>query len=493
MRRKIVVALALTLLALTAPRVNSQALAATITGTVRDKAGLPLAGVPVSLSGEAQPQLNRQTVTDAEGRYRFTDLPPGVYSIGAAVRGFARQVRKLTAVPEAPAVLDFSFRQPAAGVAIAPQVSTDFSRDRSLPPTSSAVPPPSPPPAVPSSVPLAPISTQKPSTVNVLYATDRRNTTAAYGVSYSNDRSYAPLQYGIAQVSIPPDHRLGMLEAPSIWTLTFAEDPAKHIILVHTERRDEEQFFSDVNARASGKEIFVFVHGYNVTFADALRRTAQLAFDLQFKGAVVAYTWPSEEKLENYLAAEGTVDWSTPHLAAFLQTLANRSGGEKIHVVAHSMGNRLLARALNQVFLAAPSRASLFNHLVMAAADIDVDEFRQLEANLRRSTDAMTMYVSETDKALNESQKLHRFSRVGQGGRNAVLIPGTETVDATGVDASFLDHSYIGDSKTVIGDLWQLIACGWPAARRDGLLPPAPSGPQLWKLNPVASRRTQCQ
>jgi esterase/lipase superfamily enzyme len=427
----------------------------TIQGTVRDRSGAVMAGAAVTLTSETT-GIERRATTGPTGEYLFENVPPGTYKIQVMASGFMEQTRTVSVqMGAAAAVFDFLFE--------------------------GGLPPPPPP-------------KKKPSTVDVMYATDRRaGGQARYGVTYTNDRSKDNLEYGIAKVSIPPDHRLGVLESPSIWTITFREDPKKYVVVVHTERREEAEFFNDIKTRASNGEIFVFIHGYNVTFEDALRRTAQLAFDLQFKGAIVSYTWPSGRKIPDYMMAEGTVDWSKPHLVAFLSALAGRSGALRIHVVAHSMGNRLLARALDNVFLANPSRASLFNHLVMAAADIDVDEFRQLEVNIRKSTQNLTMYVSQDDKALEQSQKLHRFNRVGQGGSSAVLIAGTETIDATGIDASFLGHSYIGDSKTVIGDLWQMIACDWPVDKRDGLRPSAPSDPRIWRLLANAPRRTDCQ
>ena len=41
------------------------------------------------------------------------------------------------------------------------------------------------------------------------------------------------------------------------------------------------------------KQVFVFVHGFNVSFENALRRTAQIAYDLNFDGAPFLFSWPS--------------------------------------------------------------------------------------------------------------------------------------------------------------------------------------------------------
>jgi esterase/lipase superfamily enzyme len=37
-----------------------------------------------------------------------------------------------------------------------------------------------------------------------------------------------------------------------------------------------------------------YMNGYNVTFADAARRTAQIAYDLRFEGDPAFFSWPSQ-------------------------------------------------------------------------------------------------------------------------------------------------------------------------------------------------------
>jgi esterase/lipase superfamily enzyme len=44
-------------------------------------------------------------------------------------------------------------------------------------------------------------------------------------------------------------------------------------------------------AQAAGeRQALVFVHGYNVGFEDALKRIAQIAFDLDFRGACLLFS-----------------------------------------------------------------------------------------------------------------------------------------------------------------------------------------------------------
>jgi hypothetical protein len=144
-------------------------------------------------------------------------------------------------------------------------------------PTAGTAPPPVPPP--PSDASYA--------TVRVFFATDRNLTSSADPKEmFGTERS--ALRYGTSEVSIPRNHRMGELEAPSILRLEFREDPAKHVVLQKTSVTSEDAFYADLAARVRRSETanaFVFVHGYNVTFEDAARRTAQITYDLGFDGA----------------------------------------------------------------------------------------------------------------------------------------------------------------------------------------------------------------
>ena len=64
-----------------------------IVGTILDEEGTPLPGVTVTLSS---PDImgEKTAITDADGRYRFPALPPGVYQVKAELPGFASVVRE---------------------------------------------------------------------------------------------------------------------------------------------------------------------------------------------------------------------------------------------------------------------------------------------------------------------------------------------------------------------------------------------------------------
>jgi outer membrane biosynthesis protein TonB len=69
-----------------------------LTGTVVHSNEL-LPGTTVTITSPAIPTGPRSTVTDAQGRYRFTQLPPGSYEVAFSLTGFRRLIVEGVAVP----------------------------------------------------------------------------------------------------------------------------------------------------------------------------------------------------------------------------------------------------------------------------------------------------------------------------------------------------------------------------------------------------------
>ena len=169
---------------------------------------------------------------------------------------------------------------------------------------------------------------------------------------------YGPLRgefvLGTCSVSIPKDHQVGRLEAPSILRFEFRPNPDRHVVLLDVRSQDADEFYRDLRAcvgRSPRKEAFVFVHGYNVAFDDAVRRTAQIAYDLKFEGAPIFYSWPSQGQAcrVHRRRDERRMDRAAPE--AIPHRLAEQSGAEQVHLIAHSMGNRALTTALRYLWL----------------------------------------------------------------------------------------------------------------------------------------------
>jgi hypothetical protein len=94
------------------------------------------------------------------------------------------------------------------------------------------------------------------------------------------------LSLGMCVVAVPKTHRMGEMERPKVFKLEFTESPAKHVVVLSVSTMREAYFLESVDMmsrKAPNQDALVFIHGYNVTFAEAVRRTAQIAFGVPRK------------------------------------------------------------------------------------------------------------------------------------------------------------------------------------------------------------------
>jgi esterase/lipase superfamily enzyme len=326
--------------------------------------------------------------------------------------------------------------------------------------------------------------------VRVYYCTDR----AKYGDDPEKPGDLftglrgSDLTYGYGVVSIPRDHRLGELEAPSVFRFEFHTDPEKHVVLLSAIEEPKEAFFLDVRNRlgaAHGKNVLIFIHGFNVTFEDAARRTAQMAYDLGFDGAPIFFSWPSKGNLSGYLADETDIEWAEPHLESFLFDVLSRTNADNIFLIAHSMGNRGLAKAFTQIAISHPEMARRIRGVVLAAPDIDAGVFKeQIVPRIQQAGIFTTLYCSSRDEALVASHTVHQYPRAGESGAGLIVAKGLETVDASEIDTSLLGHSYYGDNRSIISDLFYIVREGRSASQRFSLTQVIVPGGQYWKFVP---------
>lgn len=329
-------------------------------------------------------------------------------------------------------------------------------------------------------------------TINVFYGTDRKRTGKTklakfYGGERNSQATDGPMEYGICKVSIPPNHKVGNIESPKWWKFEFSPDVKKHVVLQDINQHSKEAFFQKLRkevASATQQQAFVFVHGYNVTFDTAAKRTAQIAYDLAFDGAPIMYSWPSKGGLKSYTVDESNIQWTKPHLQQFLVDIAESSGATTIHLIAHSMGNRALTRAFSDLVEAEESPISeKFQKVILTAPDIDADVFKQeIAPAMLKSPAHITLYASSNDKALKASRLVHGHPRAGDSGEKLVILPGIDTIDASAANTGLLGHSYFAESVDVISDIFELLKDGERADKRTGLMPKSNDFGDYWEV-----------
>jgi esterase/lipase superfamily enzyme len=268
--------------------------------------------------------------------------------------------------------------------------------------------------------------------------------------------------YGYLDVSIPPNHEVGVIERPVIFKMEFKEDPNKHITILTTKLLSKDAYFAEMQqqiAKTKSKKAFIFIHGFNVSFDEAARRTAQMAYDLNFDGVPIFYSWPSNAQLFKYSSDREMAEQSKIKLEEFLRTFFATSNADQVYLISHSMGGEVLTGALVPIIKDDPMIKTKLKEIILAAPDINSDVFKKNIAPVITSLKKpITLYVSSGDSALKISKEFNGSDRLGLSSKEGVFIySGIDTVDMTTIDTSLIGHSYYGEKLPVIQDIKEIL------------------------------------
>jgi esterase/lipase superfamily enzyme len=332
-------------------------------------------------------------------------------------------------------------------------------------------------------VACAKASTCTPTTI--FFGTIRKLDPLPIKVSFSEKRA-TKLTLGRAVVTVPKAKRKkGELPRPSWKDLLsfknpFREDPSRHFTIAPGGiilYGDEAAFLKSVSTFVKDRKNFkdhaiVFVHGFNITFENALYRLAQLSYDLGENdepfGSAFLFSWPSAGQIKEYLYDSDSArsELAVEGLVSFLRLVAERSGVKHVHVLAHSMGNVPTLQALDRL-----AKAGIKNRLaqiVFAAPDVDKTDFETVAQRILPTGKGFTLYASSKDVALIAARKIRRdVPRAGDITLNGpVIVQGIDTIDVSGLstDVFSLNHSEYADKGELIADIGKLL--------RDGTRPP---------------------
>ncbi|MCK1479451.1 alpha/beta hydrolase [Bradyrhizobium sp. 197] len=320
-----------------------------------------------------------------------------------------------------------------------------------------------PPPSDPKNIeiwgkPLVPTADMK-SLQPVYFATDRTLPAGPLTEASFTDEPTLQLTYGYAVVSIPTIHVIGNVERPKFKWYKLgveAESDANAFRVKAIATLDRSALVDQL--KTDSDSIMLFIHGYNVSFTDAIFRAAQIAFDANFAGTVVVFSWPSAGNMFKYDKDRESAEAASPHLAQLLQLVSSDIGKKNVYVVAHSMGNQILVNALQQLALAKSPIG--ISELVMAAPDVDKNVYLSKGDQIRSVAKNITLYASSADKALLASGDKTFGTRIGYvGPTGPSIFPGIETIDVTAVgdDMFGLNHSTFSTSRVVLDDVGHLL------------------------------------
>ncbi len=304
--------------------------------------------------------------------------------------------------------------------------------------------------------------------VDIWFGTNRSESRrGTFGPKRANQTSY-----GRCSVIVPKDRRIGSLGDRNWITRLLRGDD--RVRLSSTSLMDADSFWLALSESTQALEDrhrtgLVFIHGYNTSFVDAAHQTAQLKVDLDHIGPAAFFSWPSMGKLLGYTADEATIQASEAALQKFLADFSERTGVTTVNIIAHSMGNRALLRAMNTIAQNASAANFVpFGQIFLAAPDVDADVFKNLAVVYPALCERTTMYVANNDRAIGASRRLHNFHRAGLA-PPVTVIDGIDTVDASNVNIGLLGHGYVAEVRDLLADIFELLQRNTPPEERFGL------------------------
>ena len=295
---------------------------------------------------------------------------------------------------------------------------------------------------------------------------------------FTGDRSKGSTEvfYGRCEVEIPKTHKFG--ETGKKWWQRWVpfefngKDQLKINKISGSESADSfwQQISKTFSENPSDDDALVFLHGFNNSFEDAAVRAAQIGFDLRIKGQTAFFSWPSLGGIDNYPTDESSIESSEEAITKFLVDFSHKSGAKRIHLMAHSMGNRGLLKALKNIArdVEVSNSNVSFGHIILAAPDLDVDVFRQAKDAYTALSESTTIYTSSKDRAVKLSKWIHTYPRLGfvppitvEQGINTITIN-----DSYNLFEFTLGHSYFAEAEALLHDIFDLIRHNSPPADR---------------------------
>lgn len=297
--------------------------------------------------------------------------------------------------------------------------------------------------------------------VTVYFATNRNLINSAGAIGFGSNFSQTDLG----------DLRFGQVEVDNE-TL----DDSRIQLLPDNAIQGSTALFREIrqNMRSRSRDSVILIHGFNMTFKDAVESAARLKTrfaqlsNQQYQPNIFVFSWPSNGRLFEYKDDRHDAQTSGYAFARGLEKLTRflraTSEGEacqqRVNLIAHSMGAYVLRHALQETQNISGTRIlpRLFDNIILTAADEDNDAFEHdyKLARLPELGKQVTIYFNTEDQALTVSDITKgNPDRLGQSGPSQPrqLPYKVVLVDVSDLVSTLREHSYHVTNDSVARDV----------------------------------------
>ncbi len=345
-----------------------------------------------------------------------------------------------------------------------------------------------------------------PPVFDIFYATDRQPTDISIisPLYYGNSRSLsltlgkAFVRFGDEDASWPEIEKQSFkkeralkipMKIAGIEVLNKIGDASQ--IIDHStgeQKKQSDRFINDVNKRLAAsdrKSINIFVPGFKVDFSYPVLVAAELWYYMGCQGAFIAYSWPSGQRVRDYLSDVETTTFTAQHFRMLLKYLAEKTNAEHINILSYSAGARIVSQAVHELRLMTYGASKFglekefkINQVIFAAPDIDMMLFQaRYRDGFEDVVKNITIYTNANDTALNWALRFFGWPRLGAPGEMGLaaedlhafkIFNRTQIVDVSAAEeaASGNGHGYFVKSPWVSTDLILILKNNAPPFER---------------------------
>jgi esterase/lipase superfamily enzyme len=227
-----------------------------------------------------------------------------------------------------------------------------------------------------------------------------------------------------------------------------------------TKSLARESLSQELAASGGSGQVLVYIHGFNNTVDDAITLTIDVAGKMRFPGSVAVFSWPSMGTFLpwDYTRDVGIAARSVGALVDLLKALDGAQSVSKVHVLAHSLGNDVLVKALLKYAASSKEGERKLGEVVFCAPDVDRGEFISAFGRIRGLVRGATLWGSNSDFALKLAQGLGRPNRAGLFTSGPLVVQGLDTVDVSAETGLFQpDHDPYRQVSSLFADLEHLL------------------------------------
>ena len=342
--------------------------------------------------------------------------------------------------------------------------------------------------------------------VKVFYATDRQPTDTAIidPLYYGNERSMnlflgkTTVRFGSADMKWAEIERDSLrhertraipLQIEDVEVVHKLGSPVE--LLTESLRKQtlsDDPFIEAIKSRlfqSGDKSIFIFVPGFKVNFAYPVLVAAELWHYLGYRGAFIAYSWPSRQRIREYFSDVETAAFTAQHFRMLLLYLSQIPEVEHIHILSYSAGARIVSQAIHEIRLMVHGKSPKadvaglkLGRIIFAAPDIDMMLFTtRYRDGFEDIVDTITIYTNANDTALNWALRFFGWPRLGAPGELGLTpeeieslegITKTQNIDVAAAEeaATGNGHGYFIKSPWVSTDILLTLKNDLPPSKR---------------------------